>query len=135
MQDLTKNKWIAVRSFINYWLKDKTYYCNVCGMPFDPRDKENGHWKPCCEEPQIGRNIDHCMGVVKQNKELQKVRINDVGSTKDKSFRWGISMPPRLMKDLEDHFRSKYKEKLFNDQKELRQFMKEFPAFMVAKKI
>ncbi|MCP3684123.1 MAG: hypothetical protein GY861_15690 [bacterium] len=136
MQNLTNNKWLAVRSFITYWLKDNTLYCNVCGNLFDDKDlTKEGHWNKCCDTPQIGRNADHCMGVVKQNKELKKTRANDTASFKNKAMRWGISMPLKLLEDLEKYFKTNHDEKLFNDNKELHAFMKEFPAFCIAKKI
>lgn len=136
MQNLTKNKWIAVRSLINVWLKDKTIYCNACGALYDPKNvTPEGHWHKCCDEPQIGRNIDHCYGVVKQNKELQKMLTNDTAMGETKAMRWGVSIPQGLLLHLEKYFKEKHKEKLFNDTKELNEFMREFPAFRVAKKV
>jgi hypothetical protein len=121
----TNNKWDAVRAFINTWLKDQTFYCNNCGENWNPLTF------PCCENPQIGRNIDHTKGVIKQNKMWRQTRKNKHASTDDKSIRWGISMPPRLLYDLERYFKTQYNEKLFNNNKELYKFMKEFPEFCV----
>jgi len=128
----TSNKMKAIRAFINTWLKDVTWYCNHCGQNFDAKLFEH---ESCCDNPQIGRNRDHTMGLVNQNKRLQEDRLNDFASNETKTMRWGISIPPRLMSDLERYFKVNYEEKLFNNIGELRQFMQEFPQFRVAKKI
>jgi len=128
----TYNKWEAARAFINTWLKDKSIYCNYCGLPYNPKDvTEEGHWIKCCEDPQIGRNIDHTIGVIKQNKELRKIQNNSTASTKSKAMRYALSMPPSLYRALNDYFLKMYKQKIFDNTKELRTFMKEFPAFCI----
>jgi hypothetical protein len=126
----TNNKWLALKAFINgIWLKDQNYYCNYCG-----RDYVKGE-PSCCENPQIGRNIDHCRGLIKQNKEIQNSRLRETASNETKTMRWGISIPPRLYHDAEQYFKKQHNEKLFNDNKELRAFMKEFKCFTIPSKI
>jgi len=125
----THDKWIAVQAFINVWLKDKTLYCNYCGELFDKR------FFPCCDNPQVGRNVDHTMGLIKQNREMNKIRLNEFASTKKKRLRWGASIPPKLFHDLEKYLKTLGEKKLFNDNKELHQFMRKFPAFKIPDKV
>ena len=125
----TTDKWTAVEAFINTWLKDQTLYCNYCGELFDER------FFPCCENPQVGRNIDHTMGLIRQNKEMKKIRDNEFASTKKKTLRWGISIPPKLLHDLEKYVKSNGDTKLFNNTREFHQFMRRFPAFRIPEKV
>lgn len=126
----TTNKMKAIRAFINTWLKDSTLYCNNCGARFRDNVIDS-----CCLDPQIGRNKDHLMGVIKQNKMIQETRKNKFAAMEDNTMRWGISIAPKLMTDLENYFAVNFQEKLFNNNKELRQFMKAFPEFRIAKEI
>ena len=128
----TNSKVLMIKSFMNTWLKDQTFYCNYCGNDFDAIKYAT---RSCCEDPQIGRNIEHMMGVCNQNKEIREEQLNDYGATKDLKMRQAVRMPPKLMEDLEEFFKKNYKEKLFNDNKELRKFTKHFPQFSVARKI
>lgn len=117
----------CIRAFINLWLKDPTWYCNCCGKKYGAEQP-----KPpftCCEEPQVGRNVDHTRGVIKQNEETRKTRKNVYGATDKMNMRMGVSMPPALLSDLEKYFRTHYDEKLFENQAELHKFMKAFPVF------
>lgn len=125
----TKNKWEAAQAFIATWLKDEMYYCNNCDADYDP------YLFPCCENPQVGRNLDHMYGLIKQNKEMQKTRINEYASTKKKQLRWGISIPPRLFFALEAYFRKTADQKLFENTKELHSFMRKFKQFTIPEKI
>lgn len=124
------NKWDAARAIINTWLKDQTLYCNNCQTDA----KYFLASESCCENPQIGRNVDHMMGGIKQNKMIRETALNEYGSTEDKTIRFSVSMPPRLLVALEDYF-GKHNEKVFNDQKELHAFMKQFPALCSCKVI
>lgn len=125
----TKNKWDASEAFINTWLKDQRKYCNHCGQDYDLL------FFPCCENPQVGRNIDHTRGLLKQNRELQKTRLNEYASTENKSIRWGLSLPPKLYMDLDRYFKKLYNEKLFEDNGEMRQFMKRFKNFSIPERV
>lgn len=122
------NKLDAIRAVINTWLKDQTIYCNHCGLD----SKYFLVDESCCENPQVGRNIDHMMGGIKQNRILRDVAKNEYGSNKDKTMRFAVSLPPRLLMTLEEYF-DKHNEKLFNNQDELHKFMKEFPALCTCK--
>lgn len=125
----TKDKWVVVKAFITTWLKDQQLYCNYCGSFFDK------NFFPCCENPQVGRNIDHTMGLIKQNKEMTKSRLNEFGSTKKKTLRWGVSIPPKLLHDLEKYLKTLGEKKLFNNNREFHQFMRKFPAFRIPDKV
>jgi len=124
------NKIDASRAIINTWLKDPTIYCNHCGLDSKYFLVEES----CCETPQIGRNIDHMKGGIRQNKILREIAKNDYGSNQDKTMRFAVSMPPRLLMTLEKYFDG-HNEKLFNNQKELHDFMKAFPALCSCKTI
>lgn len=125
----TRNKMDAVRDFINLWLEDKTQYCNNCGETYNPV------FFSCCDNPQIASNFTHTLGLAKQNKELQKIRLNQYASTKDRTIRWGVSLPPKLYSDLRKMCEKVYNEKLFKDNGEFHSFMKKFPQFAIPKKI
>jgi len=90
---------------------------------------------PCCENPQVGRHIDHLRGVIKENRMIRETRKNKFASTEDKSIRWGISLPPKFFKDLCDAFEKTYGEKLLRDNNDLHEFMKEFPPFCVCEEV
>jgi len=127
----TKSRSDAYRAVINVWLKDPTLYCNNCGKTFDPL-KDNPQ---CCDLPHIGKNIDHCRGIVKQNKELNKVRKNQYASTPGKHMRWGISMPISLLYTLDNWKKAQGKPGLFKEKGELTWFMKKFPMFRIPEKV
>jgi hypothetical protein len=123
----TSDKWLACRNFINLWLSDPTLYCNNCGMPFHAAHFRDS---PCCDTPQVGRNFDHMKGLFDQNKRRREAQKNRYGSTDKKDMRVCVSIPARLLTDLERFFKQ-HGEKLWNDDKELKQFMVRFPEFRV----
>lgn len=132
----TTDKWEAIRAFINTWLKDQTLYCNNCDKDYDPFDKdEQGRWRPCCKNPQIGRNIDHTMGIIKQNKAIRQTRKNEFASVENKTMRWGVSLPPRLLYALERYCKNQTGEKLFSTNADLHAFMKKFPVFCIPEEV
>lgn len=124
----TNNKWDAVRALINTLLKDRTEYCNECGA-----DYVEGEW--CCDYPDVGTHRDFIEAIIKQNKDTKETRFSDTGAMRSKAFRWGLSLPPRFLFELETAFKSTYNEKLLKDNHEMHRFMKEFPAFAVCKKV
>jgi hypothetical protein len=125
------DKMTAIRGLINTWLKDPTLYCNNCDLDANAAFLAV---ESCCERPQIGRNIDVYVGLCKENKAIVDINLKATGATKDNSFRSAIALPPRLLAFLENYFKG-YGEKLFNNQKELHQFMREFPQFKVCEQI
>lgn len=131
------NKIDAAKAFVNTWLKDPTFYCNYCGLDYHPSPVDTGEGvydQLCCESPEIGRNIDHTRGCVKQNQEKQKELIKNTGANKDDTMRHGLSMPPRLYQDLKKYFGT-YDEKFLDTPKELHEFMRAFPQFCIPHKI
>lgn len=119
----------AINAFLHMWVKDQTLYCGNCGMVAIP---EMLAIESCCDNPQIGRNIDHLRGVLRQNQLRKKELNNNVyGSNKENTFRYAISLPVKLLQDLEQYFKS-HGEKLFNNNKELHAFMRKFPQLTVA---
>lgn len=124
----TNNKWDAVRAMINTLLKDTTVYCNECGS-----DYVEGHL--CCGDPMYGTHRDFVEAIIGQNKGTKETRLHDTGAGKSKAIRWGLSLPPRFLMELETAFKTTYNEKLLKDNHEMHRFMKEFPAFAVCKKV
>ena len=125
VRNTTHSKVEAIKSFITTWLKDQRVYCNNCGEQWN---KDIHLYESCCENPQFGKNIDHCYGLLKQNKETKLSRLKTTGATDNNNIRFAVSLPPRLYADLETFF-AQYDEKLFNNKNDLRKFMKEFPEF------
>lgn len=113
---------------MNFWLKDKTVYCNTCGKTYDPKAEV------CCEAPQIGRNIDHCRGVIKQNKELQKETMNDYAANANRDMRFAVSMPPALYNVLKKYCEVNG-DKLFGSKEAINWFARKFPQFAIPKKV
>lgn len=125
----TPDKAKAFTAVINIWLKDKTIYCNECGKTYT--SYVNECVDPMCGGFQIGTNFDHCRGVIKQNKELAKTRLNDFGSNHDKNIRWGLSLPPSLFNVLDNFKKVHNQPGLFKEDGEIVWFMKKFPQFRV----
>jgi hypothetical protein len=127
----TTSKVIAIKAFLNEWLKDPTFYCGNCLTKFNP----NFHViESCCETPAFGRNIDHTRLVIKDNLRMKKDLLNETGATSKGVMRLGVNIPPQLYYDLERYFKA-HGEKFLADNKELREFMKAFPMFCIPNKI
>jgi len=133
----SSNKVDATKALVNTWLKDPTMYCNHCGMDYHPDLVDTGEGvynQLCCENPQIGRNIDHTKGIVAQNKEISSSLSKSTGANETDSMRFGLSIPPRLYTSLKTYF-EKHGEKFLDNPKELHQFMRAFPQFCIPKSI
>jgi hypothetical protein len=124
-----KGKYKEIRAFINNWLLDPALYCNTCGFPYFPLEKA------CCDNPRIGKNIQHCQALLLQIAAERKCNNNEFGSNKDKTLRQAVSLPPDLMQKLEKFCKEKLGEKLFVNSKDLREFMKHFPQFTTCSRI
>lgn len=122
-----KGKYAEIRKYINHWLTDQSVYCNNCGLPF--------YGEPCCDHPEIGKNLEHCWAVIVQNKARQKMNRNEFASNTTNTMRLGISMPQKLLQDLEKFCKASMGVKLFENQKDLRGFAKAFPQFMIMERI
>lgn len=127
----TTSKITAIKAYINTWLKDQTVYCANCGEDWNAAFHVH---ESCCECPQFGRNADHTRAVIKQNKDIADTRLKDTGATENNSLRIAASIPPRLLRGLEDYFK-KHGDKFLETPKELHAFLKEFPAFKTCKKV
>jgi hypothetical protein len=127
----------VVRKAIDMWLKDPSIYCNWCGKQYEGDDVKYIPSNSCCESPQIGRNIDHCMAIIKQNRELRETRRNSFASTQDKSIRFAVSLPPTLLGFLDKFFRqfSDDKKGIFKEEGELTWFAKRFPQFTIPERV
>jgi len=126
---LERGKYKEIRAFINQWLLDPTVYCNNCGFPFFIGEKA------CCENPQIGKNIQHCHALFLQIAAERKTNLNSYGSNASKTLRQGVSLPPDLLTKLEQFCMNKWGVKLFENTKDLRGFMKAFPQFTTCERI
>lgn len=125
MATIQTTKMKAIRGLINTWLKDQTVYCNNCDLVAMP---ELLAYESCCENPQLGRNVEHYLGCVKQNKATRETNLKLTGATESNHMRQAVSLPPRLLMLLESYF-DKYEESLFNNSGELHDFMRTFPQF------
>lgn len=125
---LTNIKETAIRAFITEWVKDSTPYCNNCGNIY-VKAPEGCVEEPCCEKMQIGTNLIFLHGLIKENKLIRESRRNQFASNKDKTMRWGISITPRLLHDLEEYSIRHLKEPLLKDKNEMDGFMRSFPQF------
>ena len=126
------DKMTAAKALMNDWLKDQTFYCANCGDRWFP---EVHIHESCCQEPLFGRNIDHTMMLVKLNKEVTKDLKKSTGATENDSMRLGVNMPPQLYSILNNYFKKHGEKGLFNDQKDLRKFMRAFPQFTIPERI
>ena len=124
------NKEQAFRAVINVWLADKTKYCNNCGIK-----ESDVSMTVCCEDPQIGTNFDVTKAIVVQNAYIRETRRNDFASTKDKSLRFGVSLPPALYTVLDNYKKMNNQVGLFQEDGEMVWFAKKFPMFATCKRV
>ena len=120
------SKLLTIRAYISKWLGDSRYYCNNCGEEWLPALHLH---ESCCENPQFGKNIDHCMGLLKQNKNTKVDQLKETGATADNTFRSAVSLPPRLYADLTQFFR-RYDEKLFNNNRGIKSIYEGVPTVL-----
>lgn len=138
---LTTDREIAIRSFINEWLKDTAPYCHNCGNRIIKANQCN------CEQPRVASNMQIVKETIEDVELLKKSRANDFASTKDKSLRFALRLPQCLVMDLETYFeeaarkylpseefiaaQQKGEFKLFNKEYTVGWFVKRFPQFCV----
>lgn len=128
MFKLTNCKEVALKGFIVEWLKDKQVYCNMCGEIYLEGES-------CCNKPQIGTNSEFIAALVRQNAEIKQNMAKETAASADNTFRWGISITPRLLHDMEQYSMNTLKEPLWKDPREMQDFMGSFPEFRVCKTI
>lgn len=131
---LTHCKEVALRDFINVWVKDPEQYCNYCGTVYAP-PPEGIVWDKCCDNPHIGTNLVFLYMLIQENKNIRESRARVTASNGDLTMRWGLSITPRLMHDLEEYSINTLKEPLWKDSSEMEDFMRSFPEFRVCEKV
>ena len=109
-------------------MRDPTIYCNCCGNEYV---KE---LMPCCDDPQIGTNKTLLKMMIEENNHIRAGLADEYAANQSFNMRWGIRILPRLLNEMEKYFRQ-YGEKVFNNDKELTQFMKDYPYFCIPKKV
>lgn len=124
----SSNRREAYNAVINILLKDNRRYCNNCEKEFVPRSKR------CCDNPQIGTNADVAAAVAEQCRFLRESRKNDNASTKNKSLRWGLSLPSFMYHAL-DNYEKKHGRRLINNDSDINWLMRNFPQFAIPRKI
>lgn len=125
---LTTSKETALRAFLYEWMKDETKYCNYCGT-VDVDQPEGIAKEMCCDKPHIGTNLTFLYLLIHENKIIRESRKNKFASNEEKNLRWGLSLTPRLMHDLEDYCINTLKEPFLRDKNEMDSFMRSFPEF------
>ncbi len=131
---LTNSKETALRAFIVEWVKSNEVYCNYCGWKHQ-EVPEGCEPIICCDKPQYGTNAQFLRAIIEQNKDVRETRANDFASNKDKTFRLGISMTPRLLHDLEEYSINTLKEPLLKDAREMNDFMRSFPELCIPERV
>ena len=124
----TRGKWDAAYDLLNLLLKDVDMYCNMCGA-------EYVQGRVCCDNPQIGSNIDHLTAVVKQNKTKIATNKDSYGSMKGNHMRSCMSMPPVLFDEWCRAFENLYGEKLFNTHKDMMDCMRKMPFLKTCERV
>lgn len=125
---LTTSKETALKAFLNEWAKDPEQYCNYCGWIY-VKPPEGYPDEPCCEKPHIGTNLTFLWLLIHENKTLRETRNNKFASNEEKNLRWGLSITPRLLHDMEDYCIHTLKEPFLRDKDEMDAFMRSFPQF------
>ena len=123
----SSNKKEAYTAVINELLKDNRAYCNYCGKSWD------GTPNPGCEDPQVGTNADVLSAVITQNISIRDSRNNDYASTKNKSLRWGLSIPGFVYEALH-HYEKSHNRKFLGSNDDINWFMKNFPQFSIPRR-
>lgn len=124
----THDKWEACHALINTWLRDKTIYCGSCDAEYDEKSF------PCCDDPVLATNYEHCKAIVEAIKEQKKTLINEYASNKKKNFRSTVKLPRRLYYILDKYYKD-HGTKLFENEMEVRQFARKFKQFKVPVKV
>ena len=131
------NRKAAYDSVINVCLSDKSVYCANCGHPH--QDRLHIQFI-CCDNPQVGTNMDHAKAIIRQNKEIKKTRMNQHASTPGKNLRWGVSLPQWLYNALDEYEKrlSSAEEpgrRLFKTNDDIYWFARNYPQFAVPEKM
>ncbi len=123
----TSDKMIAVKAFINTWLKDPRVFCAACGKTYKGIQ--------CCPNMYIVDNKKRLVDFVQANKESKELLFHNTGKSKGGNMRSAIRMPAELMRALQSYFRQTYNETFLSDKKEGRKFMRTFPMFCSVERV
>ena len=113
------NREKAITAMIETWLQSPLITCASCGKVLLEAEM-------CCSNPQPMTNKEILSETAKVNQANKETRANVYGSTKDKSQRWLLSLPPGLYHFLNNTFKKRYNETLFNEKYDGLWFAKRF---------
>lgn len=120
----------AIRSIINFWLKDPQLSCGHCGANVSAEHLvvlPNGQLGyQCCENVCIGDNKAHFEQFQRELREVRETRKNKFASNDKKNMRLALQFPPGLLLFLEKSMKKLYKEELFNDNHDVAWFSRKF---------
>lgn len=131
---MTNIKEVQLRQFIEKWIQDPKLYCSGCGWEYIPTP-DGCEPIICCANMQICTNLVSLYAVIQENKIIRETRANAFASNKDKSIRFGISLPGKLLFDLEGYSANTLKEPLWKDTAEMNDFMREFPQLCIPERV
>lgn len=122
----TNDRLEVIEAIINTWLKDKTIYCNNCGV--------NYSGNICCEDPQVGTNMDHARALSIENEMVRSNQLKNTGASKKNTMRLSLRLPPRLYQFIRNYFLG-YNENFPKDKRELHRLMRRLKAFCIPREI
>jgi len=119
-----------VRAMINECLRHDYISCAACGelITNDRLDI------PCCETPVWGTNKEHLRRFMIEKQEMTNSRLNQFGSNKNKTIRFGLSIPIFLYQFIQGALRQ-YGEEVIDDKYDITWWMKNFPMFCIPEKV
>ena len=123
----SSNRKEAYTAILNQLLTDKRLYCNTCGKDWRPGEKR------CCEDPQIGTNWDVARAVIAQCTAFRESRDNDHAAIKNRSMRWGLSLPT-FFYDALDKYEKLHGRRLINSDKDINWLIRNFPQFAIPRR-
>lgn len=123
----TTDRMVVIESIINNALKDRQKYCNCCDKDYDGT--------LCCEDPQIGDNVDHVRALIIDNQIIRSRNKYETGKGSEKgAMRLAFRLPPRIYHILSTYFKN-YGEKFPKDTPELYRLMRKFNKLCAVDKI
>jgi len=125
-----QDKWDYTRYLVNEWLAKPGRRCANC-------DAETLAECDACDRDDcyISTNMQCLQQVIKQNQMEREYSHNDFNSTKDKTMRGLLAIPPGLLKHLEHGWLTKYQEGFLSKPGEIHIFAKKFPQLTIARKV
>lgn len=118
----------AIHALINLWLKDERKSCMYCSRYESDLDKYHD-CQTCQGKPLLATNKEILKVFSAEMQQIRQTRMNKHGSTKDKSIRWGVSIPADLYRFLDSSFERMYGEHVITKEYDLNWFMKKFGKY------